>query len=201
MDCGTLADGCGGTLNCGTCVAPKQCGASGAANVCGCNPTICPPFYTNEFESGSDFPDAWGTWHNCPTDAAWSIALAPYPAPSGGASNARFHTTGFLSACNWPGAYAQSPSFPAQPGRTYRVESWSRHGGSTAGATILFFSASGTELVQFQQLFEADAWEYRENPPTVGVAPANASYLQVRILLTTPDAYLDFDRLAIYLEP
>ena len=40
-NCGTISDGCGGTLNCGTCNSPKTCGgggASGQANVCGCTP-------------------------------------------------------------------------------------------------------------------------------------------------------------------
>ncbi|EPX54975.1 hypothetical protein D187_009714 [Cystobacter fuscus DSM 2262] len=42
--CGLLGDGCGGTLNCGTCAAGTTCGASGAANVCGagsCTPKTC----------------------------------------------------------------------------------------------------------------------------------------------------------------
>jgi hypothetical protein len=42
-DCGLLGDGCGGTLNCGTC-GTGTCGASGAANVCGagsCKPKTC----------------------------------------------------------------------------------------------------------------------------------------------------------------
>jgi hypothetical protein len=34
-DCGTIPDGCGGTLTCGTCTAPQTCGGSGVANVCG----------------------------------------------------------------------------------------------------------------------------------------------------------------------
>src|SRR5262249_26865326 len=33
-NCGTIADGCGGTLTCGTCTAPQTCGGSGVANVC-----------------------------------------------------------------------------------------------------------------------------------------------------------------------
>jgi MYXO-CTERM domain-containing protein len=35
-DCGTISDGCGGTLTCGTaCTAPQTCGGGGVANVCG----------------------------------------------------------------------------------------------------------------------------------------------------------------------
>ena len=44
-DCGTIPDGCGGTVSCGpACTAPKTCGGGGMANVCGCTPTttMCP---------------------------------------------------------------------------------------------------------------------------------------------------------------
>ena len=42
-NCGTIADGCGGTLDCGTCAAPLTCGGRGVANVCAtpCTPTTC----------------------------------------------------------------------------------------------------------------------------------------------------------------
>src|SRR5437867_10728602 len=34
-NCGTIPDGCGGTLTCGVCTAPQTCGGGGVANVCG----------------------------------------------------------------------------------------------------------------------------------------------------------------------
>src|SRR5678815_4499121 len=34
-NCGTIPDGCGGTLTCGSCTAPATCGGGGVANVCG----------------------------------------------------------------------------------------------------------------------------------------------------------------------
>ncbi|GMU61339.1 MAG: hypothetical protein AMXMBFR34_31020 [Myxococcaceae bacterium] len=42
-DCGLTANGCGGTLNCGTCTAPQTCGGGGEPNVCGtpCVPRTC----------------------------------------------------------------------------------------------------------------------------------------------------------------
>lgn len=42
-DCGSMPDGCGGLLNCGTCTAPDTCGGGGTANVCGsnCTRTTC----------------------------------------------------------------------------------------------------------------------------------------------------------------
>ena len=44
-NCGSLSDGCGGTLSCGSCTSPATCGGGGTANVCGggsgsCSPTI-----------------------------------------------------------------------------------------------------------------------------------------------------------------
>ena len=39
-NCGSIADGCGGFLNCGTCVAPETCGGGGTANQCGSPPSL-----------------------------------------------------------------------------------------------------------------------------------------------------------------
>lgn len=34
-NCGPIGDGCGGTLDCGSCTAPDACGGGGTPNVCG----------------------------------------------------------------------------------------------------------------------------------------------------------------------
>jgi hypothetical protein len=34
-NCGTIADGCGGTISCGSCASPQTCGGGGTPNVCG----------------------------------------------------------------------------------------------------------------------------------------------------------------------
>jgi lysophospholipase L1-like esterase len=34
-NCATISDGCGGMLDCGSCVSPDTCGGAGVANVCG----------------------------------------------------------------------------------------------------------------------------------------------------------------------
>ena len=39
-ECGTISDGCGGTLVCGTCQGPETCGVGGP-NKCGCSPATC----------------------------------------------------------------------------------------------------------------------------------------------------------------
>ena len=40
QNCNTAPDGCGGTIMCGTCVAPQSCGGGGNANQCGCTSTM-----------------------------------------------------------------------------------------------------------------------------------------------------------------
>jgi hypothetical protein len=37
-NCGTISNGCGGTLTCRSCTAPQTCGGGGVANVCGVVP-------------------------------------------------------------------------------------------------------------------------------------------------------------------
>jgi hypothetical protein len=34
-NCGIIGDGCGGTVDCGTCTPPATCGGGGVANQCG----------------------------------------------------------------------------------------------------------------------------------------------------------------------
>jgi hypothetical protein len=48
-NCGTISDGCGGTLDCGTCTLPQTCGGGGTSNVCGTG-TPPPPFGDSVFE-------------------------------------------------------------------------------------------------------------------------------------------------------
>jgi hypothetical protein len=41
-NCGTISDGCGGSLSCGGCAPPQTCGGAGVPNQCGvCTPTTC----------------------------------------------------------------------------------------------------------------------------------------------------------------
>ncbi len=40
-NCGSIGDGCGDLLNCGTCSGYDSCGGGGEPNVCGCTATTC----------------------------------------------------------------------------------------------------------------------------------------------------------------
>jgi hypothetical protein len=63
FNCGTISDGCGGTLNCGTCSSPQSCGGGGSVNVCGCTPMTCA---SQGFGCGS-VPNGCGGTLNCGT--------------------------------------------------------------------------------------------------------------------------------------
>jgi hypothetical protein len=41
FDCGSVADGCGHAINCGSCAAPATCGGGGEANICACKRKTC----------------------------------------------------------------------------------------------------------------------------------------------------------------
>jgi hypothetical protein len=59
FDCGTAPDGCGGTLDCGTCASPRTCGAD-EPNVCGCAPRAC------AYTDCGVTPDGCGGFDDCP---------------------------------------------------------------------------------------------------------------------------------------
>lgn len=59
--CGTILDGCGGQLSCGSCRAPETCGARNA-NRCGCVPKTC---VTLGATCGRNLPDGCGGTISC----------------------------------------------------------------------------------------------------------------------------------------
>ncbi len=64
-NCGSLSNGCGGTVQCGTCLTPETCGGGGTANVCGtpCTPKTCADLGFNCGPAG----DGCGGSLNCGT--------------------------------------------------------------------------------------------------------------------------------------
>jgi hypothetical protein len=61
--CGTIPDGCGGMLECGTCDPPGTCGGGGQPGVCGGGEGICPTVCTSNAECQA----------GCPSDGAGSV--------------------------------------------------------------------------------------------------------------------------------
>lgn len=63
VDCGTVKNNCGQTVDCGTtkCLAPQSCGGGGVANMCGCTPLkhIC------DGSSCGTFTDSCGNPYSC----------------------------------------------------------------------------------------------------------------------------------------
>src|SRR5262249_10569601 len=75
-NCGTIPDGCGGTLTCGVCVAPQTCGGAGVANVCGVPPVCTPTTCAAQGKNCGTIPDGCGGTLTC--------GVCPAPAPSRG---------------------------------------------------------------------------------------------------------------------
>lgn len=81
MDCGSVSDGCGGTIpSCGTCPANESCGGGGVPHVCGgCVPDTC---LAHGYNCGS-IPDGCGNTVVCgpaftPFDYGACESLPPY---------------------------------------------------------------------------------------------------------------------------
>jgi hypothetical protein len=86
--CGTISDGCGGTLTCGSCTSPQTCGGGGTPNVCGGGSSTsasgaddsgsyAPPGYhlvwQDLFDSGSvPSSSTWGMY-NSPGNAGYGL--------------------------------------------------------------------------------------------------------------------------------
>ncbi|HSQ67924.1 MAG TPA: hypothetical protein VLM85_32160 [Polyangiaceae bacterium] len=77
-NCGTISDGCGGTLSCGTCTSPQTCGGGGTPNVCGtCTPTSC----TAQGKNCGTISDGCGGTLSCGT------CTSPQTCGGGGVAN------------------------------------------------------------------------------------------------------------------
>ncbi len=89
-NCGSISDGCGGTVDCGTCTGYDTCGGGGIPNVCGCRPRTC----ADVGASCGTVSDGCGGTLNCEnkrctsdvdcssTETCWLIARSygnPYP--------------------------------------------------------------------------------------------------------------------------
>jgi lysophospholipase L1-like esterase len=66
-NCGSIGDGCGGTLTCGSCISPQTCGGGGTANVCGGG--------TSSFSTGLESGQTQPTWSST---IDWSTNVTGY---------------------------------------------------------------------------------------------------------------------------
>ena len=62
--CGSISDGCGGTVDCGGCTLPATCGGGGEANICGSPPCVPNTCKGLNLECGS-YADGCGNTLDC----------------------------------------------------------------------------------------------------------------------------------------
>ncbi|WP_164017773.1 Ig-like domain-containing protein [Pyxidicoccus trucidator] len=92
-NCGTIPDGCGGTLSCGTCGAGQACSAS---NVCVCVPTTC----AAQNRTCGAMSDGCGGTLDCGTCGAGSTCdTGPGVCVPGQPGNAQYDATLKVPAC------------------------------------------------------------------------------------------------------
>jgi hypothetical protein len=148
--CGALADGCGGTLQCGSCAAPQTCGGGnpGTPGVCGCTKATCAAG-----ECGRRADGCGGTLTCIPaTDGNTCWVLAGGDDPFGPAARIRVDddltvfVNGQVVARDDDGQAGDIGPFvfPAEPGDTLRIVATDVGAGSRElGALHLWSASSG----------------------------------------------------------
>lgn len=143
-NCGTVSDGCGGTLDCGGCAAPATCGAGGQANVCavaGCSGTWTTDAVDTTFR-------AWDVGGgNIAVDDKGGVHLAygtpgpiryAYRAPGGAWSTSSLPEGGWnvAIAVDDKGGVHVSYADQSGAGSTWKIRYASRAAGASAWTTV-----------------------------------------------------------------
>jgi len=107
-DCGPIQDGCGGTINCGSCPTNTTCGGGGIPNVCGgCVPIKCEdvPQYCGELEDGCGNTVDCGPYKRGydPSCSSTTYSHKWYCSPEQYWAPPPFETC--VPAGTWPGSY------------------------------------------------------------------------------------------------
>src|SRR5216117_2166251 len=78
-NCGMIADGCGGTLDCGTCTLPQTCGGGGTPNVCGSTTTTTTTTSTTTATTSTAFPTCSELLGHCGASSCSGGCVAHQP--------------------------------------------------------------------------------------------------------------------------
>jgi hypothetical protein len=139
-NCGSISDGCGGELNCGTCTAPATCGGGGTPNVCGGGSTtlLLGTSSTEPTQDGGDADQVIAT--SAALNQTGTVeSMSIYIATSGAVGHGMLAIYNATGSGGGPGALvAQTPSFTLTSG-------WNTHAVATsvtlqAGSYYLAFS-------------------------------------------------------------
>ncbi len=90
LDCGMAGDGCGNTINCGTCASPTTCGGGGEPGVCGTPLTFTQATFTRIYNATTTCPAGSGpVWRDfsyvavTPTTSQISFTIQTAPTLAG----------------------------------------------------------------------------------------------------------------------
>jgi hypothetical protein len=138
-NCGSISDGCGGTLPCGSCTSPQTCGGGGVANVCGggssCTPTTCAAQGKNcgSISDGCGGTLTCGSCTSPQTCGGGSVANVCGSGTSGGGGNGTLTFVGTFQSpapgANWPSRYGNCYTYLAPDQLQFDITSSCNPGG------------------------------------------------------------------------
>ena len=173
-------------------------GAGGACPIGACVGTVCTPQpgSTFGFDSAADV-STWTLFTNCTACTPGTAAFSGFDAGTGGYVGLKSSTLPCTGACQFPGVYDLSPKFPI-PGAHALLRFDAR---SSAGGVVdvIPYDASGTELTH-TTVTVAPSAVFTSYALWLDV-PAGTASGALRLELTSPNATLDVDDLAIVSEP
>jgi hypothetical protein len=110
-NCGTISDGCGASLDCGTCNAPQTCSGGGVTNVCG---------YSTDFSGGPQNPIDPTVWLGGQTYAGkWTDVERGVNVAFGAPTNTNYSCGGNAGQYADPTAMLRGGGYPDGAGNTW----------------------------------------------------------------------------------
>jgi hypothetical protein len=161
-NCGAISDGCGGTLQCGSCTSPKTCGGGnpGTPGVCGCTKATCAA------DQCGQPPDGCGGTLTCipatDTHGCWVLAGSADPfgpdARIRVADDLTVSVNGQVVAKDDDGQFSEIGPFifPAQPGDDLRIVASNVQDGARELSPLFVWHAGGGAKDLSEHIVEED---------------------------------------------
>lgn len=155
---------------------------------------------SNSFENDQDL-SKWYFFNNCSPGSSATKAFTAPEQRIDGIYTLRLQTNAFKTPCQWPGMYAESPSYEVHDGRTIRISAHIRNATYKGRSMLMFFDKNGKQLSATNSEWNsAQVWDWpnwhRQNI-LISTAPLGAESFKVRFDLVSPNAIIDIDSLQI----
>jgi hypothetical protein len=161
-----------------------------------CASQVCAPVSVASYPlSASTNLTPWLTWTNCNGCTPGTFSFV---STNGGYAELTSNTLPCGTGCQFPGAYALSPSAPSQPGHAL-VTFVGQSSASTSIFRLIVLDGTGTEIASATAAI-ANGSGFQTGALWASL-PAGTSALQVRLELPAPTSTLDINNIQIDWEP